>query len=215
MKFGQIWKNELSSMPMFLQDKVINYKKYKKVSKATDTETIKNMITNDIKNCESVYRHIHKRATSKHNTCFARPPIDTQIVVRFAKLNKQCIYKLCKRIDKRNGVNVMTCFYNQILMDPRLHMFSRKEQVLLDIGSAFETNTECPICLEQFHGDVLVLDCGHIVCLDCSLGVHGAKHTKGTVHNRIAHGAYLNRNASKCPVCQSKRAFQNFEFFKV
>jgi len=216
MKFGQTWKNEIKSMPIFLQDNAINYKKYKKVSKVfDDTDTIKRMLTNDLKNCENIYRRIHKSATCKPKLCFAQQQIDNKTVLKFAKLNQRCIYKLCKRIDKRKGINKMKEFYNGLILDPTMHMFSRKEHVLLDLNSAFETNTECPICLEPFHDDVLVLKCGHLLCLNCSLDVHGVKNKKGTIHNRIAHGAFMNKNASKCPVCQSKKAFQDFAELRI
>ena len=205
MKFATVWKTKLEDLPPFLKSTCIDYKKYKKLTKIQHghaPEFFHNLLNADIKLVDNVFKAL------KRGSC-AAVKTDTKTLLEYAILNSRCLYKSCKRIDKRLGISDFKSWYSFLLTQKEHKFLSRQTQAWLRLKTANQQHTEeCPVCLEQVD-DMLVLQCGHILCVECTLNMLGVAQSKGTLHNRIAFGNYNLQ--PKCPVCRDAHAFVKYK----
>lgn len=214
-------------LPPMMQDACLDYKKYKKLSKqnsTNDSSRIKNALVGDVNAVEHIFRMHTKdqKSTFCFRSCiFTLIPFTSHenshltLIYEYARLNTKCLYKICKRLDKRLGINTFMSWYEHVKMK-RLYTFSnRYNHVCLSIDAAAFTPDECPICFEsQSDKPYFVLACGHIVCQQCTFSLLGVSTAKGTTHNRIAYGCYTKPTASKCPICRDSSAFLEYKEYK-
>lgn len=124
----------------------------------------------------------------------------------FAELNRTCLYKICKRYDKRAGAGAGASPWCR-------DQFGRGEYAFLnplwlrrlELELYGLSGIECPVCLEGFaaSGPALILNCGHLLCLPCTEEVYAVRKIRGTFYNRLAVAHYQRRTApARCPLCR-------------
>lgn len=231
MKFGAIWKQRWQGLPPSYREDTIHYKQWKK---STKTPLAPNEFLQGLKQeCERVHRRfLHEMrvsATSRSNLLsFCRPcpavqvapaesAADTETEVKtlyeFAELNRTCLYKLCKRYDKRLQANRLRPWLSQVLSEGSYAFLNRLHIRRLELQLFGNDKDECPICFESLQAagvppsPFVIFNCGHIMCLSCTLHLYRAASIQGTLRNRIAHGQYLYHPT--CPVCRHPDPLEN------
>lgn len=228
MKFGAQWRDFTAqhqhSMPPMFQEATLNYKKYKKISKDEDmsNDSIQRTLVADVYKTDAAFEHFMR---IQHRPTFwkccvlqpERPAGKTrdllQTLYMYATFNTVCLYKICKRLDKRHGAGQFTRWYRSSLTARMYKFMSKDVQLLLGYNSRSISLDECPVCLESLASPEcagILLNCGHVMCQPCALSLLGVHRTKGTLHNKIAHGAHHNPMAAKCPICRDRSAFHSY-----
>jgi hypothetical protein len=196
MKFGQSWKSACMSLPDRLRSHVINYKIYKKETKWTTSSVFLDKLQRDVKSIN----HFWKCALKS---------LPTEILLSFIKLNKTCLYKICKRADKRFHTNIFLEWHGQYKAGPLSGIFGNFIQKKIEYQDLHLSLEMCPICLDEECKNGILMYCGHVVCVDCLKEMLGVQKCIGTLTNVIAHGRVLNRSHSFCPVCRSQFALDH------
>lgn len=190
MKYCKEWKKKVSELDPILQAHCISYKLWKKKIKRSNLDLIELQ-----KECQSVARFV--QLERKHRQifkclCFKREPLaSVDGLYRFVQLNKTCVYKLCKKIDKATNTNIaLQWMRTHNVFDP---CSCKQLQLALDP----ECRT-CPVCLEDERETLFIYGCGHVVCTTCFELLYHLKGRKGTVHNLLGS---MHRNLC-CPTCR-------------
>lgn len=214
MKFGSKWKAAVANLPLPLQKSCLSYKKWKKLSKGCDATGSLALLEKDCQQTNKVFkacfRILHKEPMCsgmfslcllKHNTY--RTHITPEDLYAFAQLNKTALYKICKRMDKRQHVDAYRSWlhshYHEYLFNYGLYIKRLSLEASPDISDS------CPVCFKEIQKSTsepfIITRCGHVFCLDCILSIYGIKGTKGTLRNLIAYAEY-NR-VVMCPICRT------------
>lgn len=206
MKFAREWKQRYYSLDKGLRKYCLNYKSWKKKCKTLSIETLKADLECEFTRINKVFKaSVERIEFVKYLPCYS-DYVDSRIksLYELGELNKKCLYKICKRIDKRKSSNIMLSWYRS------LH--SNYIQVWLTLHK--EAKEPCPICFEECYKKTVIMKCGHYICHDCVMGMIGAKHIKGTTHNLISNYLYYHGNRLTCPLCRNEDAFQKFMVMK-
>jgi len=217
MKFGHQWKTRKQNLPPDLATACIDYKQYKKIT--TNSNQLLQSIIADANKCHKIfgqYSQSHSNPVSKALTCFqhlsvlptyTKLPLKEQDLLEFAHLNALCLRKLCKRLDKRFNTHEFTNWLNT-----SSYAFingSRIKQLELKLNHL--THIECPICLEENIPDLIILNCGHILCKSCTINMlTSLPSTKGTLKNIIAYAKVYHPHTTLCPLCRNPKAFNDY-----
>ena len=194
MKFGRYWKTEVAKLPWILAKSCISYKKYKK-----NTNTKIAEIESECSAVDLVFKKYYHRLSNK--TCFFSS-VSKDELRQFADLNSMCLYKICKRLAKRYGIDTMT--WLEHARSAHLYDFlSGSKTASLHI----ELPVECPICLEMVK-QVYISRCGHFMCLDCVGSIYHMKGRRGTLMNLI-HYDELTCEIKYCHICREKSPYAN------
>ena len=218
MKYSKQWQRDVHNLPEELQDACIDYRAWKKVAKQPATHTHAAMIqrlADDMRRVERVFVSSSASCSFRQRlmccrTMFAgsllKPTRDssnttsghTNVMYAFAMLNKTCVCKAIKRCDKRTGSRLRE-WYNA-----HKHEFSfcggvRLTRFALESGQ--QQLDDCPVCLEPPTTGV-ILECGHIVCLECIKDMYQIRYMRGTISNLVRTSIYMNRRAPCCPLCR-------------
>jgi len=101
MKYGKYWKTQIADLPPQLQQTSLSYKNWKKIQDNDD-----NIIPILINQCHTASKTIveHINNDSKPLSIFQckKRTFDISQLYQYALLNKQTLYKICKRMDKKN-----------------------------------------------------------------------------------------------------------------
>lgn len=181
-----------------LRSTCMNYKKYKKISKDVTLAKVCKIFTqlrNDVKLVCGTFNKYRK------------DPNSIGMLIKYTKFNVKCIYKVCKRLDKRLCTTIFMQWFRKIQTQRRKYKIFNKAYLA-------SVEEECPICFDPVQ-EAIALSCGHSVCVKCALGMLSMSQRNGTIHNLIAYGRYCNANASKCPLCRDALAFNNYTLRKV
>lgn len=229
MKFGIHWKYRLSNMPKELHDSCLDYKKYKRATKTPsliECQTILNLLMKDAQQTDFVfkqYRLQRQYAWAIQFFCMSsaivKPLKSSPELLDFAYLNTQCLFKICKRLDKRLHTNTFLKWLGDARKNRLFTFTNHMQHICMQIESQHPPSLqECPICLESLcpspkNSTIIVLACGHVVCKDCIMSLLGVASSKGTTYNRIAYGCHLK--ASRCPICRDSYAFTKYKEYPM
>lgn len=150
----------------------------------------------------------------------------SQELLDFASLNTQCLYKICKRLDKRLKTNTFLAWLGDARKARMFAFTNHMHHICMQIENKRPPSLqECPICLDPLLNNTtststranqhtfFVLACGHVVCRDCVMSMLGVATTRGTTYNKIAYGCHLRPHASRCPICRDSHAFSQYKEF--
>lgn len=236
MKFGATWKQRVQGLPPAFRDDTIQYKHLKKTTKTSPSPSPTEIMLQLQKECERVHRrflHEIRFVTSHHHPNPVKPlatmlmgfckrscaanqvapqdvSADAHDLYEFAELNRTCLYKLCKRYDKRLQTNTLRPWLSQVMSEGSYSFLNRLHLRILELQLYGPTEDDyCPICFDppQSTSPVILLNCGHLLCLQCTLQLYRAENINGTLRNRIALGEHVYRPC--CPVCRHPRPLQN------
>lgn len=158
MKFGERWLIEINKLPHGLQVVAINYISWKSHINPT---TVYERLDSDMKLAGSVLNCKNKNNLWK---CMSNKNEHQQYtddeITQYIELNLVTLRKICKRLDKRLGVDAKRWFksnkWRYDICSPLIH-----KQVSIQFPF------ECPICLE-LHNKVVISDCSHVFCIKCT-----------------------------------------------
>lgn len=104
-------------------------------------------------------------------------------------------------------------YFNNIVNTCTYQIVNGNMLIIMKIDLQLEKNNECPICWEE-RDTVVVLKCGHIICIKCLEKFVGIDAFKGTVKNRMLH-MYRNgcSKCPSCPMCRCSNAFTDFYIY--
>jgi hypothetical protein len=197
MKFKHIWIQKLEELPIGLQTECIDYKKWKKIKSSYNLEILLNN--------ECI--HVDKIFNNKKNiiNCYSKN-FSKKELYNYAILNKKCLYKLIKRLNKR-----LKCNLNSLLNKYDFCCGYKLKKLELNI---FGYNDDCPICLEK-PSQIIIMDCGHVICVDCVKKLYNIDQLKGTLQNLISYSIYYNKKIPKCPECRYLHPVSTVRLFNV
>jgi hypothetical protein len=225
MKYGIQWKRQCALLPAILADASINYKHWKKASSKSDTSALMREMEIELTRANRVfmlcyntlYRSKRSRVLLSRTCCYA---INAQIASQvtpaslnnFASMNATTLYKVCKRIDKKQSESTRTMQkWMTSLKDSKVYDILggfRLTRLQLDCG--LQTPMSCPICLQEEGEAWMILQCGHYVCCNCMFDLLQLRGVRGTLHNILSYGAVkqsCNPHTKTCPICRYARAF--------
>lgn len=221
MKFGAQWHSFItgdSNLPTPFRDASLDYKKYKKLSKSTcPDESIRKVLMADVSKTNETFMAYYRRSHTKRfallDTCCLPPSCNNTLALyRYATFNTTCLYKICKRLDKRrHATPYFSQWYRNMLAERHFKFMNKDIQFLLGYDSRELQLEECPVCFDALtpHTTIL-LHCGHSMCEPCILTMLGVRHSRGTLHNLVAYGSHHNPHAAKCPICRDAHALRPF-----
>jgi hypothetical protein len=190
------WLSIHESLPYQLQKHCIQYKKWKKYTKSPP----KNIIKSLEHECKLVDRIFHKIYHDyNHPIFFCRVTYTREDIQKFVELNKTCIYKICKRLDKKIQSNTKKWLLD-VKQNLRFKFLGGTEITSLNI----KFPTECPICFESVNR-IIIARCGHYLCFDCMENLYHLHGQNGKVYNLIYNADY--NNTVNCPFCRISYPF--------
>lgn len=205
MKFKRTWIESMKLLPVYLQEVCIDYKTWKKCKNIGKEEICRNL-QRDI---EIVNRVFVSNNCMKFSFCRRRIyTVNNAELYEYLKLNKVCIYKICKRLDKRYNLNMMG-WYNNIRRKYEFLCGFIMKKLECEVYGCKE---ECPICFDT-DKTMIISNCGHLMCTECIENMYNIKGKKGTLKNLIS--AYDAEKRSSCPICRSDRPFQDIDLEHV
>ncbi len=199
MKFLRTWSTISNNLPVTLQNACISYKKWKKYSKNPPNNII-NLLELECKKVDQIFKKYYHNLY--YPLCFSKQQ-SKEDIQQFADLNKTCIYKICKRLDKR----IIPCPSTIEWLTKIKNSFKFAFLGGIEVTSLTITiPSECPICLEEVE-KIIISKCGHYVCFDCLIKMYELNGVKGEMHNLIHYGDYCRK--LNCPICRIQRPFSS------
>jgi hypothetical protein len=191
MKFGHLWKEQTLLFPDQLKKNCIDYKKWKK-NIVTDSLFLESMLENECRQIDNIFL----KNISSNFSCF-KYKITKKELYNYISLNKICIYKIIKRLDKRLGTT-LRIWYNA--QKGKYKFFGGYQVTRLKID-VYGYNEDCPICFDK-PKTIVILDCGHCVCEDCIKKIYSVNEFNGRLSNLISYAYYYLHIIPKCPICR-------------
>jgi hypothetical protein len=223
MKFQREWERTVDRLPDALASSCINYRDWKKQSKSKQAADIAEMRLQLESSCRAIDR-VFCRATTEcskrtlwsrlpfSSTCVAptcvAPPGAAAVTARdafeFAVFNRKCVTKVCKRVDKRFKIDVMRPWLRGAR--DAYQFFGGRLLTRMMIQGGGHEPLECPICFETPE-KVVVLHCGHSVCVECIKDMYGVGGCKGRVQALVGYANHYmtdadHRRRRRCPECR-------------
>lgn len=194
MKFGKSWKFQSEELPVQLASRCINYKVWKKLVKTVrDHDSLLHKLKSE---CKAVDKVMLTRQTSGVVCSLVR--LSAQDIHNFAALNKQTLYKICKKLDKQLGTNKFMQWYAT-----RPFAFLGGSQFTRLQLDATQHVDECPVCYD-IPNTVIILDCGHYLCIECFKDWFRIRGQRGMLWNVVMAVEEKTKEKKRCPMC-SKR----------
>lgn len=218
MKFSKHFISEMTSLPQALQDHLIDYKRYKKYIKscASISEFIEK-VSCDATHADAFLRKVMKNKKQPISCCTSYR-YDKKDIYTFMSLNATSLYKVCKRATKRMHTREPMNWWSTIQNKNELCFLNgmMKTKIELDnVQNQQRSTIECPVCLDNISKDIMIMNCGHVICMECVKGMLHVSHTKGTVHNLIAHGRHVTSPNASCPLCRNYHAFIRYKIITL
>jgi hypothetical protein len=221
MKFAQEWKQVSGLLPPALHKHCIDYKAWKKYSKREvhDMRIIMSILQQQLQDVNATFEKYYDRCYHRSSCTLFSKRFEKQEVYTFATMNAKCLYKVCKRIDKKYGMQDFMRWYVKERASHTIsilggHKLTRLE---LDVLPAQKQtiSCSCPICLDESPKKLMILECGHTMCADCALDIMGVRDFKGELHNLVAYGRIVMKCNTACPICRHTKAFLNVTPYHV
>lgn len=203
MKFMRSWLEMFLELPDCMRGACVSYKKWKKIAKNGSSEDIIPQLEKECRRVEKVF----VRGLEDSGCVWGSIKYSRQDLLKFAQMNNMCLYKVCKRLDKR------------MMPAPGAQAWLRKTKTELTykfMGSgemtclSIKLPVECGVCLEMVD-KVAIAKCGHYVCVDCLANMYHMNGRKGTFQNLIMYDDYLSHKP--CPFCRVTRPFEKLRFW--
>lgn len=203
MKFMRTWLELFLELPERMRETCISYKKWKKVAKNGDVVDIIPQLERECKRVEKNFM----RGLSESGCIWGGMKCAKVDLLSYAQMNDKCLYKVCKRLDKR------------MVPAPGAQAWLRKTKSDLKykfMGSCELTSlaitlpVECGVCMEDVDC-VAIAKCGHYLCKDCLANMYNMNGRKGTYQNLIMYDDYVSNK--KCPFCRVRRPFERVQFW--
>lgn len=220
MKFGKYWKKYNEELPNKLQQKTLCYKKWKKTTPETHSENILQKLADE---CTIASNTIIEGVQNKKNistlSCMFNgnyQSFDTIQLYQYALLNKQTLYKICKRLDKKFESTQYKIWlqnhYNDFAFNNGLYYTK------LSLESNSEpTMNECPICLDTTGNlPFIITNCGHMICYPCTLLMYNiTPKYRGRLSVLINRRNLYDENERCCPVCRSHTFMNEIKYINI
>lgn len=244
MKFGKYWTKHNEELPKNLQQKTVCYKKWKKTTPEIHSENIlKNLEDECIIASNTVIEGVKPKKNISALSCICSmqyQSFDTIQLYQYALLNKQTLYKICKRLDKKfkctqyktwlqNHYNDFAfnggMYYTKLLLESESEYFSGKHSKYYEGSSASElrriflesSENECPICLDS-SGKLpfIITNCGHMICYPCTLLMYNiTPKYRGRLSVLINRRNMYDDNQRCCPVCRSHTFMNEIKYINI
>jgi zinc-RING finger domain len=218
MKYAKSLEQRLLDLPIKLRDQCISYKKWKKYCKQiAGTQDCELELKILEEQCNQVDKSFKEHYEKIYNTpLYLLPFIHCGIVnilrptdvLKYAEVNSQTVYKVCKRLMKTYNSRIPIEWLTHIRSSHKYTFMGSNNTTHIQVK--LQGHVECPICLEDIplsddnDNKVIVFGCGHYGCMDCVLHYAGVDEMKGMWFNLLA-----NSTNKKCPICRYKSAFVN------
>lgn len=206
MKFKRTWIREMAMLPSLLQNVCINYKRWKKI-KNLGFDVITRHLLLDMKVVDDSIANKERFCIFSLGYC-KRPSAGDEITkmdrYKFACLNKTCVYKVCKRLDKRYKLGLME-WLGHVRKD---FLFMGGFYIKRMECELFGCNEECPICMDE-NKTMMIAECGHAMCIECLEEMYKIKGKKGILKHIIA--AYDVEYKSHCPICRTYSPYSRID----
>lgn len=226
MKFGRAWRERVQRLPPDLAAACVHYKRWKKSLRCSGGERARSAedawrdLQDELRGAETAFAEAvaarRRMVCALLSPCFGSCPgggrrrggMRADQLLEYAALNRTAAYKVCKRIDKTLGGGGFDCRARlaALVGTHSLEVLGGSEVRALELecGAA----AECPVCLEvwgpgrQGRGRVVLLRCGHTLCLPCALAILGVPGgSRGTPHNLLGYGCATGGEL-RCPSCR-------------
>lgn len=203
MKFMRSWLQMFLELPDCVREVCISYKKWKKIAKNGKVGDIIPQLERECKRVEKLF----VRGLDDSGCSWRTLHLSHMDLLKFAQMNTVCIYKVCKRLDKRmNPAPGAQAWLRKTKTDLTYKFMGSCELTCLSI----KLPAECGVCLEMVD-KIAIAKCGHYLCLDCLENMYHMNGRKGTFQNLIRYDDYLTNKP--CPFCRVKRPFERLRFF--
>jgi hypothetical protein len=224
MKYSKTLEKLIVDLPLVLRKECISYKLWKKYCKNITLTGEKDVVTRGLelldKQCSIVDKHFKQEYNKVYQTpLYYMPflrcglvhtfsPLD---VLKYAEINSQTVYKVCKRLMKSSGCNDSSKWLINTRASHKYTFMGSYNTTHLQVK--LQGHAQCPICLEDIcledtsHDNdhkLLVFGCGHYGCMSCVLHYAGVDDKKGMWYNLLA-----NARKKDCPICRYKLALVN------
>lgn len=208
------------TLPPELFENVLNYKKYKKITKSKNEVVFFNELKKDIRYINAFW-HTFYKANFKKPPCSLFKCLYTSTqsnplqAYTYIDLNHKSLYKICKRASKRFQNTNPYVFLDSIKNSRNAGVFGGMVKKEFELSVNDHTSQEdCPICFETMKENrFLLLHCGHLMCLDCVMKYLNVHDLYGEVRNLIAYGIWNSKKSVCCPLCRDKYAFIDYKTY--
>lgn len=208
MKFKRTWLREKGLLPTLLQNVCIDYKRWKKV-KNLGLDVITRHLLHDMKAVDDALVHPKRDRYCIFSLGYCRKPAAGDEITKmdrykFACLNKTCVYKICKRLDKRFQLGLM----EWLVKIRKEFVFMGGFYIKRMECELFGCHEECPICMDG-NKTMVITECGHAICIECLEEMYKIKGKKGILRHIIA--AYDVEYRSHCPICRTYSPYSRID----
>lgn len=216
MKYGKEWSLLRRSLPDGCRSNLIDYINWKEKTRQYDDGFLSE-IELECDNIDKFYSTCVRRLMkNKNGNTELGKEYTADNVDDLITINKKTLYKLCKRFDKKSGLDKVFSFWFQNIAKNK-YKFLKTDlyQKYID-WKVNKTKETCPICLEKDYDTFVIQKCGHIICTpcistmasSCRRNQNQGNALKGTTHNIIKNFQFYNICA--CPLCRTKKALSEF-----
>lgn len=220
MKFAKQYQAEKElHLSAALQRECISYKAWKKVSKVGTcaAASVCRRLCDECKRVDKVFRKHYKRVFQRPSGIHLPRPFASCVntisstrtslaeVKAFASLNSLCLYKVCKRLDKRLQPSPQACdWLTRVRSEHKFQFLGGPMRTCLDISEP----VECPICMCRSER-VCVSRCGHFICPSCLVSIYGIHGRRGMLRSLVSHIEYTQPERCRCPICRCLQPFSS------
>lgn len=228
MKFGKTFRERRRLLPAALYDAVIDYNQWKKRLGSRPPgalHTVLDELETDCRRVDEAF--VPVRRPSRLSPCCSSRSDGSLTegpdkLVALARLNRECLRKLCKKIDKADradeadrvdrvdkadradGRQVVkaSAWLSRAMAAQQYAFLGGSRLTLLELDARAQER-QCPVCLDELIPRCVVFQCGHWTCVSCVLAMGGMQGRRGTLSNLL--GACRHAGL-RCPVCRHAAA---------
>lgn len=214
MKFGHTLEQAKRNWDVDLQGRCFDYKGWKKAIKyrtiPTRPEDAKNELLKDCLRINETFKKEFQNNVKLFSCCGKKYLTDDRYrqLLEYSTMNKNAIYKICKKMQKRCDIPGMASIYYEMAARKDLDFMNSVHVTWLRLHEQMngtpKKQIECPICLDvlqKIHMPIIITRCGHAMCFTCASGYTGITGMRGTLRNKILYATYVN--PINCPVCRA------------
>jgi hypothetical protein len=214
MKFGKYWKDQVKDLPIQLQQTTLSYKNWKKIEGHNE-----NILFELANQCTIASKTIIEYINNDSKPLFQckRRTFNISQLYQYALLNKETLYKICKRLDKKNNSSQYKRWLREHYNDFAFNSGIYYKKIELENNRFSSSLEECPICLEEINDKTpfFITNCGHMICYPCTLLMFNITpkyrgRISVLINRRILYGS-----EQCCPVCRSPTFMNELKYINV